>query len=187
MIFKGVIKLYLSEHFDSTEFNCKCGCGKGENINKTLVFRLEEMFKYMDAKVIIVNSGYRCPTYSKKVGGSATDAHTKFLAADIKVKKQDGTWYTPADIAEVAERLGFGGIGVMNTACHVDCRDLGTYVNNHWFGNEITGAKVQTFQRGTIFPGEIKNEASEISAISETKGHLIQLFIDGIEVYHKED
>lgn len=176
--------MYLSEHFDSKEFNCKCGCGGGENINPALIQRLEEMFQYMDARAIIITSGHRCPVYSSKVGGSATDAHTKYLAADIKVKKQDGSWYSPFDVAEVAERLGFGGIGVMNTACHVDCRDLGTYVNNHWFGNEITGAKVQTFQRGTVFPGETKNIAS---TIPETKSHLIQLFVDGIEVYRKED
>ena len=34
-------------------------------------------------KPIIVNSGYRCPTLNKAVGGSKTSSHMKGLAADI--------------------------------------------------------------------------------------------------------
>lgn len=58
-------------------------------------------------------------------------------------------------IAEVAERVGFGGIGLMNNSCHVDDRDCEPYVNNHWFGDERDGRNdIKTFQRGTVFPGE---------------------------------
>ena len=173
----------LSEHFDSSEFNCKCGCGKGEQTSPILIEYLEKLFSLMDAKVIIVNSGYRCPSYSVRVGGSSTDAHTKHIAADIKVKKQDGNWYSSDDIAEAAERIGFGGIGVMNTACHVDIRHLGGYANTHWFGDERNGSKVATFQRGTVFPGEVKENTPSMP--EEKKNHTIQLFIDGIEIFNK--
>lgn len=35
---------------------------------------------------VTVSSGYRCPEINKKVGGSATSAHVKGLAADINAK-----------------------------------------------------------------------------------------------------
>ena len=97
----------LSAHFDSSEFRCKCGCGKCSP-SKLLITRLEQLHTLMGAKSIIINSGYRCPAYSVKVGGSATDAHTRNIAADIVVKKQDGSLYKAEDIAEAAERLAFG-------------------------------------------------------------------------------
>ena len=110
----------LSEHFDSLEFVCKC-CGKSITMSKLLIDRLEKMHSYMDAKAIYINSGYRCPNNQY---GTKTDAHRIGLAADIRVQKQDGTYYTAQDIAEVAERIGFGGIGLMlPDSCHVDTRD----------------------------------------------------------------
>lgn len=144
----------LSEHFSLSEFQCKCGCGKAAP-SKLLINRLEQLFTLMGAKAVIINSGYRCPAYSVKVGGSSSDAHTRNIAADIVVKKQDGTYYTAEDIAEAAERIGFGGIGMMNNVCHVDTRDTEAYVNNHWYGDERDGRNyIKTFQRGTLFPGQ---------------------------------
>lgn len=151
----------LSTHFDSSEFACKC-CGKSITMSKLLIDRLEKMHSYMNAKAIYVNSGYRCESnpYGKK-----TDAHRCGIAADIRVQKQDGTYYTSQDIAEVAERIGFGGIGLMlPDSCHVDTRDSEPYSNDHWFGNETTGNDfIKTFQRGTKFPGE--NSKPDIKAI----------------------
>lgn len=144
----------LSAHFDKSEFICKCGCGQGKP-SQLLVDRLEKLYKLMNAKAIIVNSGYRCYKHDKAVGGSGYGAHTKNIAADIVVKKQNGTLYSAEDIAEAAERIGFGGIGMMNNACHVDTRDSEKYDNNHWFGDERDGRNyIKTFQRGTVFDGE---------------------------------
>lgn len=158
----------LSEHFDSSEFRCKCGCGQGSP-SELLVTRLEQLYSLMDAKAIIINSGYRCPAYSVKVGGSATDAHTRGIAADIVVKKQDGTLYPSEDIAEAAERVGFGGIGMMANACHVDTRDSESYVNSHWFGDERDGRNyISTFQRGTVFPGQIADPTPAKKAMEVT-------------------
>lgn len=154
----------LSEHFDSSEFACKC-CGATISMSNLLINRLEKMHSYMNAKAIYVNSGYRCESnpYGKK-----TDAHRCGIAADIRVQKQDGTYYTSQDIAEVAERIGFGGIGLMHPdSCHVDTRDSETYANDHWFGNETTGENyIKTFQRGTKFPGETST-APDIKALQK--------------------
>ena len=142
----------LTAHFDREEFTCPCGCNRN-SIDMRLVNRLEQLHDLMGAKAIIVTSGYRCPTHSVRVGGSTTDAHTKGYAADIKVQKSNGEWYSAEDIAEAAERIGFGGIGLMSGACHCDIRDLGGYKNSHWFGDERTGNdNIETFQRGTKFP-----------------------------------
>jgi uncharacterized protein YcbK (DUF882 family) len=74
----------LSAHFDSSEFNCKT-CGHAANISNLLISRLEEIHSIMKAKAIYITSGYRCPNCSVKVGGYRNDAHTKGMAADIKV------------------------------------------------------------------------------------------------------
>lgn len=166
----------MTEHFDSTEFECKCGCG-GNKIDERLVNLLESLFKLMDAKVIIVTSGYRCPTHSVRVGGSIDDAHTIGYAADIKVQKQDGSWYTAEDIAEAAERIGFGGIGLMNGACHVDIRHLGGYKNMFWHGDERNGVDfINSFQRGTKFGSS--------AAIKTT--HKIKVYLDDEILLEKE-
>lgn len=142
----------LSPHFDSSEFVCSC-CGQSITMSSLLIERLEKMHSLMSAKAIYINSGYRC---NSNPWGSPTDAHRKGMAADIRVQKQDGSYYTAEDIAEAAERIGFGGIGIMlPDSCHVDTRDSEPYVNSHWFGNETTGEDyIQTFQRGTVFSGE---------------------------------
>lgn len=158
----------LSTHFDASEFRCKCGCGQG-NPSKLLIERLEKLHTLMNAKAIIINSGYRCPKHDRSVGGSGKGAHTRNIAADIVVKKQDGTLYTAEDIAEAAERIGFGGIGMMRDACHVDTRDKETYDNNHWFGDERDNRNyIETFQRGTVFPGE------------QTKKHRLKVYLDDV-------
>lgn len=164
--------MQLSDHFDSTEF--RCNCGKEAKISELLITRLEALFDLMNAKAITINSGYRCPQCSVLVGGTSTDAHTKGLAADISVVKQDGGYYTGYDIAEAAERIGFGGIGVMTNACHVDTRDKEKYSNIHWYGDEITGNDwIKTFQRGTVFPEKEKEKKEEHSLVITIDGKTV--------------
>lgn len=159
-------------HFSQHEFACE-HCGRSHTMSKLLIDRLEQMFSIMDAKAIYINSGYRC---ENNPYGSKTDAHRRGIAADIKVQKKDGSWYTSWDIAEVAERLGFGGIGLMlPDSCHVDTRDTEPYVNNHWFGNEYAYGNtpkndwIKTFQRGTVFAGE-KAKCLSQSVKADIKG-----------------
>jgi len=162
----------LSEHFDSSEFQCPCGCG-GNKIDQRLVDLLEKLFTLMDAKAIYINSGYRCPTHSVRVGGSTDDAHTIGYAADIRVQKKDGSYYTAEDIAEAAERIGFGGIGMMEGACHVDIRHLGGYKNNFWHGDERNGRDfINSFQRGTKF--------------GSTKARTLKVYINDELIIEKE-
>ncbi len=170
----------LSAHFDSVEFECKCGCGKN-NASPELVRMLEKLYDLMGASAIIVNSGCRCPVHSVRVGGGESDAHTRGIAADIVVKKQNGSYYTGEDIAEAAERLGFSGIGIMRNACHVDIRNDTNYVNAHWFGNELTGENwIKTFQRDTVFPGQNDSNSliADLQRALNTEGAMLD--VDGI-------
>lgn len=152
----------LSEHFDKSEFKCEC-CGQYKDMSKLLIERLEKMHSLMGAKAIYINSGYRC---NNNPWGSPTDAHRKGMAADIRVQRKDGSYYTAEDIAEAAERVGFRGIGLMEDlsginppACHVDTRGDEPYIYDWWHGDESrhidwTKDSGHTFIRGTVFDGE---------------------------------
>lgn len=175
----------LSTHFDSTEFICSC-CGKYKPMSTLLISMLEKVYDYMNAKAIIISSGYRC---ENNPWGYKNDAHRKAMAADLCVQKQDGSFYSSWDIAEVAERLGFRGIGIIdNTYVHLDTRGHEPFIYDFWFGNEMTGENYTTFQRGTIFYGDNNNETPiekdndttevKLQKILNNKGY--NLDIDGV-------
>ena len=167
----------LSPHFADTEFFCSC-CGKSIKMSNILIERLEKLHDMLNAKAIIVTSGYRC---EKNPYGRPTDAHRKGLAGDIKVQKQNGTFYKCEEIAEAAERIGFGGIGLMPPdACHVDTRDCETYTVNgvivrKWFGCEYSSGSyvksdtIKTFQKGTIFPERTSGNTKRLFVSYEGK------------------
>jgi len=146
----------LSAHFDNSEFVCSC-CGKSIKMSDLLIERLEQLHSLMGAKAVYINSGYRC---NNNPWGSPTDAHRKGMAADIRVQRKDGSYYTAEDIAEAAERVGFKGIGIMEPdSCHVDTRGDEPYIYDWWHGNETkqidwTKDSGHTFIRGTVFDGE---------------------------------
>lgn len=135
-----------SEHFKPNEFLCPC-CGRGEKeIDQLLVEKLEVLRENMNAKSIIITSGYRCKQHDKEIGGTGAGMHTTGGACDIVVYKKNGDRYNSFTIAREAEKIGFNGIGIIdNTACHVDIRGNIPYINNHWFGNEKTNEIYTTF------------------------------------------
>ena len=78
--------MLLSEHFDSSEFACKCGCGglrNGADINPRLVQVLERM-RTKCGKPLILSCGYRCPSHNAEVGGVWNSQHIKGTAADVQ-------------------------------------------------------------------------------------------------------
>lgn len=170
----------LSPHFDKIEFKCKCGNVHDYSIAPELIGKLEKLYNLMDAAAIIITSGYRCPEYSKSVGGYFNDAHTKGIAADIMVRRKatSTSYYNSEDVAEAAERVGFTGIGFIDgMAVHVDVRNNANFDNDHWFGDERTGNdNITTFQRGTIFDGENKSENK----------HKIAVYYDGVLISESE-
>ena len=158
----------LSEHFDSNEMKCKCGCGKTV-VKQSLIDRLEKLYDVMNASKIIIHSGYRCPTHSVAVGGYSNDAHTLGFAADCTVYDQNEKPYSVETVAYYAAKIGFGGIGMMNgNSIHLDTRDVEKYVNSYWHGDERNGTN---FVAETLKHDEI---------VKTNKKHFTILFDDKV-------
>ena len=129
---------YLSAHFQVKEFKCKDGSDK-ILIHTDLIDVLEKLYDKLGAGAINITSGYRTPSHSVKVGGYATDQHTKGNAADIKAKKKDGSLFSSKEITLVLEDLNHaGGIGLINKngSVHIDVRG-----KKCWF-DETNGEKI---------------------------------------------
>lgn len=127
----------LSTHFNVQEFKCKCGENHNILIENDLIDKLELLFDKLDCSKIIVNSGYRCSTHDKNVGGNGIGQHTKGTAADIVCYNQNGEIISSKFVSCAAQDIGFMGIANIDdgyTATHVDVR-----TNGYWFGDEVYG------------------------------------------------
>ena len=106
----------LSEHFSFSEMECKCGCGY-KSVHRDLVRVLEQIRTHFGAPVTI-NSGCRCPTHNKSVGGGKKSQHLYGKAADITVRN-----VTPDLVQELCDQIDVPGVGSYDTFTHVDVRD----------------------------------------------------------------
>lgn len=108
----------ISQHFRSSEFDCKgYKCCVYTKINMRLVKKLEKLRKILGF-ALIINSGFRCETHNKNVGGAKYSKHRYGLAADIHIPKEKNI----DEIAKIAKKLGFRGIGKYDTFIHLDVR-----------------------------------------------------------------
>lgn len=113
----------LSEHFDLSEFACKCGCG-GERAPeiaanlKRVAAMLEKIRAALGNKPITVTSGYRCTKHNARVGGKPQSLHLTGRAADIQVAD-----LSPAEVQDKAEDVPEAkGIGKHPKFTHLDVR-----------------------------------------------------------------
>ena len=107
----------LSEHFKAKEFQCK---DKSEYllIATKLIETLEKIRSHFNAPVII-NSGYRTPSWNSKVNGASNSYHCKGMAADIVVKG-----HSSREVAKYAnEIMEQGGVIKYTNFVHVDVRE----------------------------------------------------------------
>lgn len=106
----------LSEHFSSSEFACRCGCGY-DKVSPKLIQGLEEL-RVLVGKPIKINSGCRCKKHNDETPGSEPNSkHLLGQAADIVVKG-----VSPMDVFSLARQTIFkqGGRGLYDTFTHVD-------------------------------------------------------------------
>lgn len=142
----------ISQHFNSTEFRCKCGKEHDFEVNDNLVQKLEKLYAALNCSQIIVTSGYRCVTHDKNVGGSGTGQHTLGNAADICCYGQDGQPISSKTVCCKAQDIGFTGIANITAAyqyTHVDVRP-----NGKWYGDEVHGNSSVTDDFYKYFGGE---------------------------------
>lgn len=110
-------KKKFAPNFTVGEFACKDGSDT-ILIDTQLAYYLQKIRDHFGKAVRII-SGYRTPSYNSKVGGASESQHMLGTAADIVV---DGV--TPRQVAEYADQIGMGGIGIYKTFTHVDVRPV---------------------------------------------------------------
>lgn len=115
----------LTKNFYLAEFHCR----DGTKVPAQFMSNVRELAVNLQilrdeiGEPLIVNSGYRTPTYNKEVGGAKNSQHLKAKAGDITAKS-----YTPKQLAAVVERLikakrmKQGGIGLYPGFLHYDTR-----------------------------------------------------------------
>ncbi len=119
-------KTSLSANFKVNEFACKGkGCCSKTSVDSKLVEYLQKIRNHF-GKPVTINSGYRCATHNKNVGGTSNSYHIKGMAADIVVEG-----VKPAEVAKYAESIGVLGLGLYDTFVHVDTRTSKSF----WYGH----------------------------------------------------
>lgn len=107
----------VSPHFKAKEFQCK---DKSEYllVATELIEILEKIRNHFNAPVII-NSGYRTPSWNSKVNGAPNSYHCKGMAADIVVKGQNSQ-----EVAKYADSImEQGGVIKYTNFVHIDVRE----------------------------------------------------------------
>lgn len=140
-------KKQLSKNFALSEFACKgSGCCSTVKVDSDLVTYLQKIRDHF-GKPITINSGYRCATHNKRVGGATGSRHTKGQATDIVV-----SGIKPAEVAKYAESIGILGIGLYDTFVHIDTRDSKSfwYSHNEEYRSTFGGETKKTY--GGTFP-----------------------------------
>ncbi len=133
--YKSTDNTQLTPHFNVSEFRCKCGGTHDTILNPELPKKLESLYSTLKCSKIIVNSGYRCSTHDKAVGGTGRGEHVNGNAADIVCYNESGNKISSKEVCCAAQDVGFGGIANIDgtyTATHVDVR-----TSNFWKGDEV--------------------------------------------------
>lgn len=111
----------ITENFKYSELICPC-CSRLV-INDKLYKHMEllQQMRDMLGFSIVINSGYRCKAHNDDVGGSVSSQHMEF-ATDCRPSYSNGFKQRLKKMYELAEKLGFDGIGKYETFIHCDLR-----------------------------------------------------------------
>ena len=171
--YKSTDKTQLTEHFNVSEFKCKCGKNHDTILYPDLPKKLEKLHTALNCSKIIINSGYRCASHDKAVGGSGAGHHVYGNASDIVCYDQSGNRISSKKVSCVAQDIGFGGIANIDssyTATHVDVR-----TSNFWKGDETV---TSSYSVTDDFYKHYNLTKSDIYTSKKTKN--ITITLDGI-------
>ena len=111
-------KVKISDNFYLSEFESPDT--KEVKVDPELIEKLEKLRKRI-GQPLVINSGYRTKEHNKSEGGADGSLHLPGKAADIaKVKG-----LTIDEMAVLAQKMGFDGIGKYYWGIHVDVRENG--------------------------------------------------------------
>lgn len=119
--------MQLTKNFSLGEFACKDGSPTPEEVIpnlQELAENLQILRDFIDEPVH-VNSGYRSPSYNKKIGGVDYSQHLKGKAGDLTTKSK-----TPRQLYKIIEKLikegkmKEGGLGLYPGFVHYDVRGV---------------------------------------------------------------
>ena len=111
----------ISANFKRSEFACKCGCGF-DTVDVALI-EIVQAVRDRFGVPFDINSGCRCPTHNRAVGGASNSQHLFGRAADIDSSRSDVSPDRVADYVE--ENFPHMSVGRYNTFTHVDSRTNG--------------------------------------------------------------
>ena len=123
----------LTENFSLSEFKCRDGTDVPEELMENvqlLADNLQVLREHLGLSTRVI-SGYRTPTYNRKIGGARKSQHMLAKAADIKI-----SGLSPSEIKEAIEglikggKMMKGGVGLYKTFTHYDVRGR----NARWYG-----------------------------------------------------
>lgn len=103
----------LSQYFSRREFECSCGCGY-DQVQVELVKSLQKVRENFGPMTI--NSGCRCASHNRHVGGSPQSSHLRGLAADIHCANSLSRF----NLLRFLMAEGFRRIGIGQEFIHVD-------------------------------------------------------------------
>jgi uncharacterized protein YcbK (DUF882 family) len=126
--------MQLEKNFNLDEFKCRDGSSVPEDLisNVSILAKNLQVLRDEINRPIKIISGYRSPSYNKKIKGAKKSQHMTAKAADIIV---DGMH--PEEIKSViislikSGKMHPGGIGLYATFTHYDVRGR----NARWYGS----------------------------------------------------
>ncbi|MBK25131.1 MAG: hypothetical protein CME70_14130 [Halobacteriovorax sp.] len=115
----------LTKNFSFSEFSCRDGSDVPfeyiDNV-RLLAENLQVLRDHIGLPIRVI-SGYRSPSYNRKIGGARKSQHMVAKAADIKVTglTPDQVWNTVLQLIKEGKMLQ-GGVGRYVTFTHYDVR-----------------------------------------------------------------
>jgi len=130
----------ITKHFSLEEFACRDGTSYPENwITSRLepLCRVLEILRHDLGMPVSINSGYRTPSYNRKIGGARHSQHVNGAAADIAVvgHSSDLVHNSILNLHRTGA-IKIGGLGNYVTFTHIDIRP-GTRLAR-WSGSRIS-------------------------------------------------
>lgn len=101
-------------HFDLSEFSCKCGCGFN-NIEEKFA-RTLDVARDLAGTSFVITSGCRCEHHNREVGGKQESSHPKGCACDISAFDSVKRFLVLKGLV----MAGFTRIGIGREFVHVD-------------------------------------------------------------------